>query len=100
MSDVRQISVAPKPRLSRSILGHTAFWCFLVGATGISRLWFGGAWTIDVIVLLLALLGGYTIATVSGAVVNMFKGETADWVKAGMPDDIKAWRICRRAKLA
>lgn len=98
MSDTRQISIAPKPRLWRSIVGHTVFWCFLVGATGISRVWFGGAWTIDIIVMLLALLGGYTmIATVSGAAVTMSKDEIASWVQTGMPDDIKAWRAARSA---
>ena len=98
MSDVKTIDIYTKPSSTwRIMLRHIVIWCYLVGAEAVSHIWFGGSWVIDSMVLigLVALVSG-GIMREAGMRVEMTTAEIRLWVAAGMPLDIKQWRVDRK----
>lgn len=97
MADVKTISISTKQPGSLSvILRHAFIWSFLVGAEAASHLLFGGSWVIDVMILTaLILLIAHQASNQSGMSVAMTPAEVRLWVAAGMPNDIKSWRLNR-----
>jgi hypothetical protein len=77
----------------RLALHNAIVWGYLVGAEGVSHVWFGGSWVVDamIIVALISILIT-TTAKKTGASVRLTPAEIRLWVAAGMPGDIKAWQ--------
>lgn len=88
------VNVYPKRQSSLKIAANNViFWGLLVGSVGLSRVWFGGAWPIDVAALIMAFMGSAVIGVqIAGRVVTLSKEECAAWVEAGQPHDVRAWR--------
>lgn len=87
------VNVYPrKPRMLAIAVNNALFWGLLVGTVGLSRVWFGGAWPIDVAALIMAFLGSLVIGMqVAGRAVKLSREQCAEWVKAGSPENVKAW---------
>jgi len=85
-----------QPNPLGGVLRVAFFWSALVGAIGLSRVWFGGAWIIDLTALLLLVTGMIAIGMrLAGSTVTLSRDENAAWVDAGMPSDVKAWKDAR-----
>jgi hypothetical protein len=105
MAEVRTIRMIANSGKSigpvRSLWNNVVFWTFLVGAEGISRMWFGGSWVIDVMIVTVVAVWATTTSVRSAQVeVNMTPAEIRRWVAAGMPLEIKEWRASEKARLA
>lgn len=80
------------------IVRHVLVWGFLIGAAGLSRVWFGGAWIIDLTILFLLI--GWLIGVAKrelGKHVEITYEELRQWVLAGQPRDIREWLDVWRA---
>lgn len=97
MADARVLRVLTGPAETvRPTIRHIVFWVIIVVAVGLSRVWFGGALVVDFAALMLACLWLFGKITESdGFAVRMTRTEIRDWVAAGMPADVKAWREAR-----
>lgn len=99
----RTIKIVPRqPGFIKRTLAHVSLWGILIGAVGLSRVWFGGAFVIDLIVGIFALTYAVTIGQkFSGQNVNMTPEELRDYVADGCPEKAKTWSEGRRlARLA
>jgi hypothetical protein len=104
MPEVRTIRVITnfdKPTGSvRLFFNQLMFWGFLVGAEGGSRMWFGGSWVIDVMVVTLVIMAAIAMSTKTLQIeAKMTTAEIRRWVAAGMPLDIKEWRRAEKERL-
>lgn len=90
--EIRRKALHPVTRMLALAIVIAAF----VGAIGVSRVWFGGAVVIDLLILMLIGFLCVSIArNVSGEAVTMTPGELRLWVAADMPDNIRDWREAR-----
>lgn len=99
MADVKIIKVDTQQGWGtiRVAWHHTVIWTYLVGAEGISHIWFGGSWVIDMMIIAgLFTIGAGQIAKSSGTTVSLTLPEIRLWVAAGMPLDVKAWKDARK----
>lgn len=72
------------------------FWSLLVGAVGTSRVWFGGAWIVDIVAFIVVIVAVLAlIRKETGFDVKMTKDELRLWTADGMPDDVKSWKARR-----
>lgn len=99
MADANSINISTREDGSNlKLIGrHAIIWTFLVGAEAASHLLFGGSWVIDmmVIVALIAWCAAQ-VSKQTGLSVQMTRPELREWVAAGMPSDIKQWRVDRK----
>lgn len=99
MAEVKTINVDSSPREGtiRVAWRHAVIWTYLVGAEGVSHLWFGGSWVIDMMILtgLIAMIFGQ-VSKFAGTRVSMTPAEIRLWVAAGMPLDVKTWKESRK----
>lgn len=99
MAETLLISVDEKPiGIPRFFFRHTIVWSYLVGAEGISHLWFGGSWVVDLMIVfgMCAIFARWVSR--DNLSVKMTRAEVRLWVAAGMPKDIKEWRANRALK--
>jgi hypothetical protein len=104
MAEVRTIRVITneeKPTgMVTQFIRQAMFWSFLVGAEGGSRMWFGGSWVVDVMIVALVITWMITMIVRSTQVeVRMTPSEIRRWVGAGMPLQVKEWRASEKTRL-
>ena len=94
MNEVKKIIVSPNATtLPQRLIGQIGFWLILVAAVGWSRIWFGGAFVIDLAALVLC--GTWLFVIVgknSGTHVEMSENQIRHWVADGCPLDAKTWK--------
>lgn len=102
MANAVSISIETKPPGTIKLaIRQIITWTCLVAAEGISHVWFGGSWVIDIMVIGIFFLTLYAVvARQSGMSVKMTPDEVRRWVMAGMPGDVKQWRETPQAKIA
>jgi hypothetical protein len=103
MSEVRMIRlIQHEPTSSvRLFFNQLMFWGFLVGTEGFSRMWFGGSWVVDVMLIVVVIVWGITMSVrATGVEVNMTTAEIRRWVAAGTPRDVKEWRRAEKERLS
>lgn len=88
MKPVEKITVTVRKRgLVFQIASNLLFWGTLLGTIGLSRSWFGGAWVIDIMAIVVAM--GISILMMreyEGRDRYMTREELKAWVDAGMRD--------------
>lgn len=98
MADATRIEIYPRrPSLAGALARQAIFWAGMIGVIGLSRVWFGGAWVIDLAALALSFLVVVSISMkLAGKSVVLSKDEAVAWVNAGAPKDVQAWKEARR----
>ena len=98
-SQVEEITLYPKvPTTGQRVVLQLIFWGLLVGVIGITRDWFGGAWVIDIVAVIMTVATVINIARHwAGKAVTMTKEELKAWVTAGMPSNAQRWLELHRS---
>lgn len=97
MANAFKVEVYPKlPSVAGAFARQALFWVVLLGVTGVSRMWFGGAFIVDLAAFMLAALWVVSVGMkLSGSVVTLDREQAAEWVNSGMPADVKTWKANR-----
>lgn len=76
----------PPPTALQRVFYQSTSWTFLVGAVGLSRIWFGGALVIDLAAFVFFFMLLYSMGKRSWAHLKIPRHEVRAWLEAGMPD--------------
>lgn len=89
-----RVNIAEKQiSFARKVLNALVFWSIPVAAIGLSKVWFGGSWVIDILVFtLLVMIVIVFVAKQTGTIVEMSRDEARAWFEDGMPRDVKGWK--------
>jgi hypothetical protein len=89
MDDKRIYNVWVRPAkftVANAAFRLAVFFGILICFVGISRVWFGGAWVIDICAVIVGFSALYTLPKRVGNNVRMTRAEMKAWVEAGFPD--------------
>ncbi len=86
------VETKPTNRLA-SVASQAAFWAFLVSAIGVSRIWFGGSFLLELLALIFSMAMLVSVARkYVGREVTMTPEELRRWLIAGAPKNVVEWR--------